>query len=94
MPGMIYGAALSWNPNYETSNNLESDFIEIYKAISRIEYGDKWLKVVSLLNDLTKNHKIRWEDVVAFKERYDTLKKKLEIFDVEYLENEYKMAYK
>lgn len=94
MPGMIYGAALSWNPNDETSNNSESDFTEIYKAISRIEYGDKSLKVVSLLNDLTKNHEIRWEEVVAFKERYDTLKKKLETFDVDYLENEYKMACK
>lgn len=94
MPGMIYGAALSWNPNDETSNNLESDFTQIYKAISRIEYGDKSLKVVSLLNDLTKNHEIRWEEVVAFKERYGTLKEKLETFDVKYLENEYKMACK
>ncbi|WP_297713903.1 glycoside hydrolase family 20 zincin-like fold domain-containing protein [Clostridium sp.] len=94
MPGMIYGAALSWNPNDETSNNLEGDFTQIYKAISRIEYGDKSLKVVSLLNDLTKNHEIRWEEVVAFKERYGTLKGKLETFDVEYLENEYKMACK
>lgn len=94
MPGMIYGAALSWNPNDETSNNSESDFIEIYKGISRIEYGDKSFKVVSLLNDLTKNHEIRWEEVVAFKERYDTLKAKLETFDVEYLENEYKKARK
>ena len=41
MPGMIYGAPLSWNPNDETSNNSEGDFTEIYKAISRIEYGDK-----------------------------------------------------
>lgn len=94
MPGMIYGAALSWNPNDETSNNLEGDFTQIYKAISRIEYGDKSLKVVSLLNDLTKNHEIRWEEVVAFKERYGTLKEKLETFDVEYLENEYNMACK
>ena len=94
MPGMIYGAVLSWNPNDETSNNLESDFTQIYKAISRIEYGDKSLKVVSLLNDLTKNHEIRWEEVVAFKERYGTLKEKLETFDVKYLENEYKMACK
>ena len=94
MPGMIYGAALSWNPNDETSNNSESDFTEIYKGISRIEYGDKSFKVVSLLNDLTKNHEIRWEEVVAFKERYDTLKAKLETFDVEYLENEYKKARK
>lgn len=94
MPGMIYGAALSWNPNDETSNNSESDFTEIYKGISRIEYGDKSLKVVSLLNDLTKNHEMRWEEVVAFKERYDTLKEKLETFDVDYLENEYKIVCK
>lgn len=92
MPGMIYGAALSWNPNDKTSNNSEGDFTEIYKGISRVEYGDKSLKLVSLLNDLTRNHEIRWEEVVAFKERYDTLKEKLETFDVEYLENEYKMA--
>lgn len=92
IPGMIYGAALSWNPNDEISNNSEGDFSEIYKGISRIEYGDKSLKIVALLNDLTKNHKIRWEEVVAFKERYNTLKEKLESFDVEYLENEYKVS--
>lgn len=92
IPGMIYGAALSWNPNDEISNNSEGDFSEIYKGISRIEYGDKSLKIVALLNDLTKNHKIRWEEVVAFKERYNTLKEKLKSFDVEYLENEYKVS--
>ena len=92
MPGMIYGAALSWNPNDETSNNSEGNFTEVYKAISRIEYGDKSFKVVSLLNDLTKSHELRWEEVVAFKEKYDTLKEKLDTFDLEYLENEYKKA--
>ena len=92
IPGMIYGAALSWNPNDELSNNFKDNFTEIYKAISRVEYGDKSLKVVSLLNELTNEHKMRWEEVVAFKEKYYNLKEKLEKIDLKYLENEYKKS--
>lgn len=89
IPGMIYGAALSWNPNDELSNNSKGDFTEVYKAISRIEYGDKSLKIVSLLNDLTKEHEMRWEEVVAFKEKHDRFKEKLKKLDLKYLKGEY-----
>jgi len=63
MPGMIYGAHLSWNPVTE-----ETDFTDLYKAISRIEYGDTSEKLVSLLHQLSGRQGCSWYDVVRWKE--------------------------
>ena len=43
VPGMIYGASLSWN-----SNNIES-FLMVDEKISKVEYGDNSGKLVGLL---------------------------------------------
>ncbi|MBU3157675.1 family 20 glycosylhydrolase [Clostridium estertheticum] len=64
IPGMAYGASLSWNPEGE------KDFENVYKAISIIEYGDDSLKLVSLLNQLSKNQVVGWYELVEWKEHF------------------------
>lgn len=63
MPGMIYGASLSWNPLTE-----ETDFSSTYEAISQIEYGDVSKKLVGLLHQLSGRQGCGWYDVVRWKE--------------------------
>lgn len=62
IPGMIYGAALSWNPEGE------KDFETLYKGISLIEFGDQSMTLVSLLNRLSKNQLWGWCEIVRWKE--------------------------
>ncbi|MBU3160946.1 family 20 glycosylhydrolase [Clostridium frigoris] len=64
IPGMAYGASLSWNPEGEKG------FENVYKAISIIEYGDDSLKLVSLLNQLSKNQVVGWYELVEWKENF------------------------
>ncbi|WP_298836019.1 beta-N-acetylhexosaminidase [Clostridium sp.] len=64
IPGMAYGASLSWNPEGE------KDFENVYKALSIIEYGDDSLKLVSLLNQLSKNQVVGWYELVEWKENF------------------------
>ncbi len=66
IPGMAFGGALAWNPNYEYSNE------EFYSDLSLIEYEDKSRKLVSILNKLSKNQKAGWPELVIWKERYNT----------------------
>lgn len=63
IPGMAYGASLSWNPN------IEKDFEKTYEAISLLEYGDESLKLISLLKELGNCQKVGWSELVRFKER-------------------------
>lgn len=63
MPGMIYGASLSWNPTTE-----ETDFTSTYQAISSLEYGDQSEKLVNLLHQLSGRQGCGWSDVVRWKE--------------------------
>lgn len=65
IPGMAYGAWLSWNP--ETDRPLE----EIYSALSIVEYGDESLQIVNLLKELGKSQRLGWSEIVRWKEKYN-----------------------
>lgn len=62
MPGMIYGAALSWN-----TEDIQ-DISEVDKAISRLEFKDKSDKIVSVLRELSRAHVITFMETVWWKE--------------------------
>ncbi|WP_291651023.1 glycoside hydrolase family 20 zincin-like fold domain-containing protein [Clostridium sp.] len=66
IPGMIYGAALSWNPN------IEKDFNKMYKDISVLEFGDSSGTVVSFLAELSKYQEFGWSELVIWKEKFNT----------------------
>lgn len=66
IPGMIYGAALSWNPN------IEKDFNKMYKDISILEFGDSSGILVSLLAELSKCQEFGWSELVIWKEKFNT----------------------
>jgi len=65
IPGMAYGASLSWNPDGE------KEFENVFKALSIIEYGDDSLELVSLLNKLSKDQVVGWFELVNWKENYN-----------------------
>lgn len=64
IPGIIYGAASSWNygafPAYEEMN----------KRISRVAYRDESEKIVGILGTLSKQQSFGWSDLVYWKERF------------------------
>ncbi|MDU4134126.1 MAG: beta-N-acetylhexosaminidase, partial [Clostridium perfringens] len=64
MPSMIYGAGISWNPK-------EEKFNEIFKSISLMEFGDESMKVVSLMDKLSKNQVAGWGELVRWKEKFN-----------------------
>ncbi|MDZ5253407.1 beta-N-acetylhexosaminidase [Clostridium sp. LIBA-8841] len=64
VPSMIYGGAISWNPD-------EGDFDEMFKSISFMEFGDKSMKVVSLMDKLSKNQVAGWGELVRWKEKFN-----------------------
>ena len=64
MPSMIYGAGISWNPR-------EEEFNEIFKSISFMEFGDQSMKVVSLMDKLSKNQVAGWGELVRWKEKFN-----------------------
>lgn len=66
IPGMIYGAALSWNPK------IEKDFNKMYKDISILEFGDSSGTLVSLLAELSKCQEFGWSELVIWKEKFNT----------------------
>lgn len=66
IPGMIYGAALSWNPS------IEKDFNKMYKDISILEFGDSSGTLVSLLAELSKCQEFGWSELVIWKEKFNT----------------------
>lgn len=67
IPGMAYGASLSWNPDGE------KEFENVFKALSIIEYGDESLELVSLLNQLSKAQIVGWYELVTWKENRGSL---------------------
>ncbi|EGT3617514.1 glycosyl hydrolase family 20 [Clostridium perfringens] len=64
IPSMIYGGAISWNPD-------EGDFNNMFESISFMEFGDKSMKVVSLMDKLSKNQVAGWGELVRWKEKFD-----------------------
>jgi hypothetical protein len=62
IPGMIYGASLSWNPE------REKDFEKVFENISKLEYSDKSGRVVGLIRDLFKAERINWWHVTMWRE--------------------------
>ncbi|HHD2754358.1 TPA: family 20 glycosylhydrolase [Clostridium perfringens] len=64
IPSMIYGGAISWNPD-------EGDFDEMFKSISFMEFGDKSMTVVSLMDKLSKNQVAGWGELVRWKEKFN-----------------------
>ena len=73
MPGMIYGAYLSWNPEVVNSiSGSDIDITEKYSVIderiSLLEYQDQQGKIVSLLRKLAKQQIADWGMIVRWKE--------------------------
>lgn len=70
IPGIIYGAAASWNrsdfPDYETMN----------KEISALEYGDTSGKLINVTGRLAVQESFGWRTAVYIKERWSGLDKK------------------
>lgn len=68
MPGMMYGAALSWNPE-------SGEFENLNRAISVLEYGDPTEKAVSVLAGISGCQIYGWRDLVDYKEERIHFKK-------------------
>ena len=66
IPGMIYGASLSWNPI------IPKGFEDIYKNISILEFKDNSGTIISLLSELSKCQEIGWAELVIWKEKFNT----------------------
>lgn len=65
MPGMIYGADLSWNPSI--SENFEEEF----KRISKVEYQDKTESVIKTISELDYLQDFGWRELVIWKEKFN-----------------------
>lgn len=62
LPGMIYGAAFSWN--------LEiPEFEDINRQISRVSYGDETETLASVLARISESWKFTWRNMVDFLEQ-------------------------
>lgn len=62
LPGMIYGAAFSWN--------LEiPEFEDINRQISRVAYGDEAETLASVLAQISESWKFTWRNMVDFLEQ-------------------------
>ncbi|EET62955.1 glycosyl hydrolase family 20, catalytic domain protein [Marvinbryantia formatexigens DSM 14469] len=61
IPGMIYGAAFSWNPQIPP-------FEEINRQISRMEYGDVTGEFVAVMAEADRYCDFTWEAAVSFLE--------------------------
>lgn len=62
IPGMIYGAAQSWNVDDERT------FDDIDEVISLLEFGDKGKKIVGLLRDLSNQDLVIFNDFAFFRD--------------------------
>lgn len=63
MPGMIYGASLSWNPEGEKEiENADT-------AISVLEFGDKAKDIMTILRELSRQQPFDWFHLTFWKER-------------------------
>lgn len=88
MPSMIYGGAISWNPE-------EEDFSEVFKSISLMEYGDKSMTLVSLMDKLSKNQVAGWGELVRWKEKFmerEETKEEIKNIDSKLLLEGYKIS--
>ncbi len=63
MPGMIYGASLSWNP--EGSNKIEDSD----KAISVLEFGNQAEDIMTMLRELSRQQPFNWQHLIFWMER-------------------------
>lgn len=61
MPGMIYGAAFSWN-------RKEISFEEINRMISVLQYQDRSEKLMSIVSRMCRHAVFDWEMAVRFQE--------------------------
>lgn len=66
VPGMIYGAAFSWNKE-------EIAFDEINRQISLLEYGDRTERTVEIMANLSEHVLFGWRDAVVY---YETVGQK------------------
>lgn len=66
VPGMIYGAAFSWNKE-------ETAFDEINRQISLLEYGDRTERTVEMMANLSEHVLFGWRDAVVY---YETVGQK------------------
>jgi hypothetical protein len=62
IPGMIYGASLSWNPDYN------KDFSTVDKEISTIEYGDQTGSLVNILREISRQQIVDHFQITCWKE--------------------------
>lgn len=62
MPGMIYGAALSWNPDYD------EEFSKVDESISFLEYGDKTESLVGILREISRQQTVNHGEIVWWKD--------------------------
>ncbi len=62
VPGMIYGASLSWSPDDNES------YETVDEKISLLEFGDKSGKIVSLLRELCRQDKIIWNNIAFWRD--------------------------
>ncbi|MTI65989.1 MAG: glycosyl hydrolase family 20 [Firmicutes bacterium] len=97
IPGMIYGAALSWNTEFK------DEVTKIDEKISKIEYKDTKGELVSILRDLSNQQIITWAEVIWWKEHYfkecievkkllEFLKEKLNKYTEKEVHDKYKKA--
>lgn len=80
IPGMIYGAAFSWNRE-------EIPFEEINRQISKVEYKDNSEQLVSLLAKISGNTRFEWWNAVIYYENMELGEKKMELRDLKKLED-------
>ncbi|MDE6363500.1 MAG: beta-N-acetylhexosaminidase [Lachnospiraceae bacterium] len=62
VPGMIYGAAFSWNQE-------DIAFDEISRQISMLEYGDTTGQTVGILSEVPEHSLFGWRDAVVYYEK-------------------------
>ena len=63
IPGMIYGASLSWNPN--CNETIE----ESLKRISKVEFKDNSEKILNIVTELDDLQEFGWRELVIWKEK-------------------------
>ncbi|MEG0691910.1 MAG: hypothetical protein RR444_02385, partial [Oscillospiraceae bacterium] len=62
IPGMIYGASLSWNQDDTRS------FEDFDEAVSLIEYGDRTKKLIGIIRELSKQDLIIFNSFAFFRD--------------------------
>ncbi|MFP4015392.1 MAG: beta-N-acetylhexosaminidase [Halanaerobiales bacterium] len=76
LPGMIYAAALSWNPEIDIINGINKSanskskgkYSIIDQRVSLIEFQDQEKKIVGLLRELARQQVVDWGMIIRWKE--------------------------